>query len=136
MQGIKQNKLSINSKSFFEGNMAVPLDLAGNISLVLQVIILFLLLLGLPLAKGFGGKKNLLLHGYLTVTALILHTFPIFIVMIPAFGSELGELGELSFLNTFTVWSHVILGTVAEILGFIIVVYWVPNHHQRWLAQE
>jgi hypothetical protein len=123
----KRNKLSINSKSFFEVIMAVPLDLAGNISLVLQVVILFLLVLGLPFAKGFGGKKNLLLHGYLTVIALILHTFLIFIVMIPAFANGLGELGGLSFLNAFSVWSHIIFGTVAEILGFIVVVFWVAK---------
>lgn len=105
----------------------MALDPVGNVSLVLQVVILFLLVLGLPLAKGFWGKKNLLLHGYLTVIALILHTFLIFIVMIPPFSNGLGELGELSFLNAFTVWSHVILGTVAEILGFIVVVFWIAK---------
>jgi hypothetical protein len=107
--------------------MSVPLDPVGNISLVLQVVILFLLVLGLPFVKGFGGKKNLMLHGYLTVLALGLHTVLIFIVMIPAFSSGLGELGELSFLNSFNVWSHVILGTIAEILGFIVVVFWISK---------
>jgi hypothetical protein len=32
----------------------------GNISLVLQVIILFMLILGLPLARGEENKKNLI----------------------------------------------------------------------------
>ena len=59
--------------------MSVPLDPAGNISLVLQVVILFLLILGLPHAIGVGGKKNLIRHGYLTILALILHTILIFI---------------------------------------------------------
>jgi hypothetical protein len=107
--------------------MAVAFDPVGNISLVLQVVILFLLVLGLPFVKGYGGKKNLLTHGYLTFLALALHTVLIFIVMIPSFTNGFGELGELSFLNAFTVWSHAILGTVAEILGFIVVVFWIAK---------
>ena len=108
-------------------SMSVPLDPVGNISLVLQVVILFLLVLGLPFAKGFGGKKNLLIHGYLTILALILHTVLIFVVMIPSFSSGLGELGKLSLLDAFNVWSHVILGTIAEILGFVVVVFWISK---------
>jgi hypothetical protein len=107
--------------------MSVPLDPIGNISLVLQVVILFLLVLGLPFAKGFAGKKNLMIHGYLTILALALHTIIIFIVMIPSFSSGLGELADLSYLDAFNVWSHVILGTVAEILGFIVVVFWISK---------
>jgi len=107
--------------------MSVPLDPAGNISLVLQVVVLFLLIVGLPFAKGFIGKKNLLIHGYLTILALILHTVLIFVVMIPSFSRGYGELGELSLLNSFNVWSHVILGTIAEILGFIVVAYWISK---------
>jgi hypothetical protein len=105
----------------------VSLDPVGNVSLVLQIVILFLLILGLPLVRGFGVKKNLVRHGYLTVLALILHTVLIFIVMIPSFGHGLGELGELSFLYSFTVWSHVILGTVAEVLGILVVGFWVSK---------
>ena len=105
----------------------VPLDPVGNVSLVLQIVILFLLILGLPLARGFGVKKNLMRHGYLTVLALILHTFLIFIFMIPIFGNGLGELGGLSFPYSLTVWSHVILGTTAEVLGILVVGFWVSK---------
>jgi hypothetical protein len=106
--------------------MSVPID-PGDVSLILQVVILFLLILGLPLAKGFGGKKNLIRHGYLTVLALALHSILIFVVMIPAFTSGFGDLGQLSFLDAFTVWSHAFLGTAAEILGFIVVGFWVSK---------
>jgi hypothetical protein len=109
------------------GMSAVPLDPVGNVSFVLQIVILFLLILGLPLARGFGVKKNLMRHGYLTVLALILHTLIIFIVMIPSFGNGLGDLGELSFPYSFTVWSHVVLGTVAEVLGVLVVGFWVSK---------
>jgi hypothetical protein len=52
--------------------MSVPLDPLGNISLVYQVVILFLLILSLPFVRGMGGKKNLMRNGYLTVLALTL----------------------------------------------------------------
>ena len=109
------------------GMSMVPLDPVGNVSLVLQFVILFLLILSLPLARGFGVKKNLMRHGYLTVLALILHTFLIFIVMIPTFGNGLGELGGLSFPYSLTVWSHVILGTTAEVLGILVVGFWMSK---------
>jgi hypothetical protein len=106
--------------------MLTTLDL-GDISLVLQFVILFLLVLGLPLAKGLGGKKNLMRHGYLTVIALIMHTSLTLIVMIPTFSNGLVEIGELSYLNALNIWSHAILGTAAVILGFIVVGFWVSK---------
>lgn len=102
----------------------VPLDPIGNISLILQITILFLLILGLPLIRIRDTKKNLMRHGYSTVVALILHSILIFIVMIPVFSNGIPELSELDFFSSLTVYSHVILGTLAEILGVIIVVFW------------
>jgi hypothetical protein len=104
-----------------------PLDQIGNISLVLQIVILFLLILGLPFVKGLGVKKNFLTHGYLTVLALILHSVIIFIAMLPVFSNGIGELGGLSFLAALTVWSHAILGTTAEIFGVIVIGFWVSK---------
>jgi hypothetical protein len=106
----------------------VALDPIGNVSLILQVIILFLLILGLPLVRGDSIKKNLMRHGYLTVVALLLHTGLIFIVMVPSLSQGLGELGELSILDSFNVWSHVVLGTVAEVLALIVIVPWLFKH--------
>ena len=63
----------------------------------------------------------------MSVIALILHTILILIVMIPSFSSGFGELGELSFLDGLNVWSHAILGTAAEILGFIVVGFWLSK---------
>jgi hypothetical protein len=105
----------------------VSSDPVGDISLVLQVVILFVLILGLPFVKGLGVKKSFFMHGYLTIFALILHSVLIFIVMIPVFNNGIGELGGLSFLAALTVWSHVILGTVAEILGIIVIGFWVSK---------
>ena len=117
--------------------MSVPLvDPVGNISLVLQVVILFLLVLGLPFVKGIGAKKNLMYHGFLTVLALVLHTILIFAVMIPAFSSRLGELGGRSFLDAFNVWSHVILGSAAEVLGFVVVGFWISKSPSKMACER
>ena len=99
----------------------------GYVSLGFQVLIFFLLILGIPLVRGTGNKKNLMRHGYLTVLALILHTSLIIILMIPTIDSGFGALNGLSFLDSLTVWSHVILGTAAIILGFIIVGFWLSK---------
>ena len=109
----------------------MALDPVGNISLSLQIVILFLLVLGLPLARGPSGKKNFVRHGYSTMAAIILHTILIFIVMIPTFLNGVNEFAGLTFLASITVWSHAILGTIAEVLGMIIVVSWVLKGPQK-----
>ena len=101
------------------------LDPIGNISLALQIVILFLLILGLPFFRGAINRKNLVWHGYSTVAALVLHSILIFLVMIPSLSNGIGELAEISILNLFTIISHAILGTLAEILGLTIVLLWV-----------
>jgi hypothetical protein len=37
----------------------------------------------------------------------------------------LGEIGGLSIFDSLTVWSHVVLGTTAEVLGIILVSSWL-----------
>jgi len=103
------------------------LDVMGNISLSLQVAIIFLLILGLPLARGPTGKKNLIRHGYLTVLALVMHTILIFVVMVPSFINGFSSVGSLSVLSALDVWTHIILGTLAEALGIIIIVFWLSK---------
>lgn len=105
----------------------VPLDPVGNISLTLQIVILFLLILGLPFFRGTSNAKNLILHGYLTIIALVLHTLLIFSVMVPTFTNGLGELGGLSLFDSVTVWSHIILGIAAETGGIILVSLWISK---------
>jgi len=45
--------------------------------------------------------------------------------MTPSFIDGFNELGELSLFASVTVWSHAVLGTLAEALGIIIVVAWL-----------
>jgi hypothetical protein len=104
--------------------MSVELDPIGNISLALQMVTLFLLVLGLPFVKGVGTAKNFLRHGYLTVIALVMHSIVIVIVMLPTFFDGLGGIGELSLFASFMVGSHAILGTLVEILAIVVVAVW------------
>ena len=104
--------------------MSISFD-PGDASLVLQVVVFFLLVLGLPFVKGIGTKKNFMIHGRLTFLALILHTAFIFVAMVPSLGGGFGEVAGLSFLDVPIFWSHVILGTFALILGFTIIGFWV-----------
>lgn len=105
--------------------MATALDPVGNVTLVLQVTILFLLILGLPFVKGEGSKKNLTRHGYLTALAVALHTVLIFVVMVPSFVRGFSELGGQSIVDIANIWSHVVLGTVAEALGVFLIAAWL-----------
>ncbi len=109
-------------------------DEVGDISLILQIVILFLLVLGLPFSRGTSGKRNLMLHGYSTVAAVILHTILIFIVMIPSLTGGADELGGLSALASLTVWSHVVLGTAAWVLGLFLVVFWLVYGPSRMMC--
>ncbi len=109
----------------------MALDPVGNVSLVFNVVVLFLLIIGLPLIRGgrktVNAKRNFIRHGYLTIVALLLETILIFVVMVPSLLSDVSELGELSILDSANIWSHVVLGIIAEALGFAIVALWLYN---------
>jgi len=59
------------------------------------------------------------------VAALILHTVSILIVMIPSLVDGVDEFATLSIAASVTVWSHVVLGTLAWILGIVIIGFWL-----------
>jgi hypothetical protein len=103
----------------------VPLDPVGNISLIFQMIALFLLILGLPAVSRKQDFEWAPRHGYLTLGALVLHTALIFIVMVPVFMEGIPEIGEIPVLWQVNVVSHVILGIIADVLGWVIVLNWL-----------
>jgi hypothetical protein len=72
-----------------------------------------------------------MLHGYLPAVALVLNYILIFVVMVPSFSNGFAELGGLLILNSFTVWSHAALGTVAEVLAIAFIVPWLYKHPSR-----
>lgn len=104
----------------------VALDPVGNVSLIFQIVTMFLLVLGLPFFRSATkNKKNLLAHGYSTVAALILNSILIFVVMIPSFTGGLSEIGDLSLFASVTVLSHALLGTLAVISAIIMIASWL-----------
>jgi len=138
---------SFNSKSILKTpvNLSlvffmVALDPVGNVSLVFNVVILFLLILGIPLIrgadKGVDAKRNFIRHGYLTLIALVLETSLIFIVMVPSFLRGLGELSGLSILDSVNFWSHIVLGTLAEVLAIIIIVPWLYKRPSKMACER
>jgi hypothetical protein len=107
--------------------VVMQLDQLGSISLALQVVILFILILGLPVARGAGSKKNFIRHGYLTVLALVLHTSLTFGIMIPTFSRDIVNVTNLPILYETNVLAHVVLGITAEVLGYVVVGFWVSK---------
>ncbi len=103
----------------------MALDLAGNITLILSVISLFLLILGIPLVQNLKNAENFKRHGYLTIIALVIETILVFIVMIPSFINNFGDILLLSPLPALDNWIHVSLGVVAEVAGFVYVIMWL-----------
>jgi uncharacterized membrane protein YozB (DUF420 family) len=100
----------------------------ADLSLVLQVSILTLLFVSLGLK--FGGKH--FWHGVLMLSALVLHSGSIFVVMVPS----LMALGQsiLTFpSDTFSIVSifHVLFGASAEVMAVLLVSAW---HLQRDVA--
>jgi hypothetical protein len=97
----------------------------GSVSLAFQVIILFLLILGLPFVKGKDSMNNAKRHGYSTVAAVTLHTFLIFGVMLPSFATNTAAMTDFSIVELGIVWFHIVLGVVAEVLAVGLVAFWI-----------
>ena len=102
----------------------VPIDL-GSVSLAFQVIILFLLIIGLPFVKGKDSAINAKRHGYSALAAVTLHTILIFGVMIPSLSSNPSVMANFSPIELTVVFSHVILGVLAEVLAVGLVASWL-----------
>jgi hypothetical protein len=102
-------------------------DIAGDVSLIVQIVILFILVLGLPLAKDNQNSKNLLRHGYLTAFALGFHTVLVIIVMILLAFEGFSSIFSLPTLNLVLSLSHIILGFAALGLAYVVVGFWVSK---------
>jgi hypothetical protein len=90
----------------------------ATVSLVLQIVVLALLFVGL----GLKSKKKFHQHGILMLTAVVLHTITILVVMIPSF--RVIASGEFPALVSAVTYVHGIAGVLAELLGVWIVVTW------------
>jgi len=102
-------------------------ELDGNIISVIQIIALILLTIGVYPYRIRTKNRNLIMHGFLSITALALNLFTVFYAMIPFFNSMLGALNGFSLLSIAVIMLHTGLGVVAIVLGFAIIVSWITH---------
>jgi len=100
-----------------------PYALIATVSLIIQVIVLFLLLYGFSLKR----KLKFWQHGRVMAVALILHLIMIFVFMIPSFAYEVVPSYIIPFpleLISIVGLFHGIAGIAAIILGCWLVAAW------------
>lgn len=101
------------------------LDFQGNVVSVVQVVALILLVVGVYPYRIRTKNRNLIMHGFLSIIALVLNLATVFSVMLPVLNGNLALILGLSIFESVIVWLHFGFGGVAIILGFVIVVSWV-----------
>lgn len=101
------------------------LDFQGNVVSVIQVIALILLIVGIYPYRIRAKNRNLIIHGFLSILALVLNLATIISVMIPVLSSRITLISGLPILQSTIVWLHVASGTGAVLLGFVIIVPWL-----------
>ena len=116
-------------------------EIIVNVSLILEIIILILLIIG----SEYAYKKKYTKHGWMMVVAVALHTVSVLSIMIPSIVEESNLLGEITSAGIVTQL-HVISGTAAWILGIASIVWWgfkktkahvsLPSHLKRkWVMR-
>ena len=103
------------------------LDFQGNLISFIQVIALNLLVIGVYPYRIRTKNRNLIMHGFFSITAIGLNLATILDVMIPNFSGNLVSISNLQLVQSSVVWSHAILGTVAVGLGLLIIFSWVTH---------
>jgi len=103
----------------------MTLDLQDSIVIAIQIIALILPTLGVYPYLIRTKNRNLIMHGFLCVLALILNLITIFWVMIPTFSSTIAYMGEIPILQTAIILLHASFGAVSIILGSIIIASWI-----------
>lgn len=112
---------------------------SGDIGLVINVIALFLLLIGV-MRRG-GSTAVLIRHGYLSILGFALKMATVVILMIPTLAMEPLDMGELSPISFWILTAKIATGIAGTILGFVCIVPWFtkPLSHmacskvRRWM---
>ena len=106
------------------GRANLELTFLSVIDLVIQFVILGILLVD----YFYLQKKSIKKHGLVMGLAFLLNTILISVIMVPPFLEEVAEIAEQSL--DFTgglLWSHHILGLIAEILAGFLVIKWAAK---------
>jgi hypothetical protein len=105
----------------------VTLDFQGNVVSVIQVIALILLVIGVYPYRIRTRNRNLIIHGFLSITATGLNLATVLYIMIPAFSEDFISIGQSTFVQLAVIWSHAVLGVVAIVLGLVIIFSWITH---------
>ena len=105
----------------------MTLDFQGNVVSVIQIIALILLVIGVYPYRIRTKNRNLIMHGFLSILALVLNLATTISVMIPSFSTNISLITNLSILQSTVVWLHVASGIAAILLGFVIIASWVTH---------
>jgi hypothetical protein len=105
----------------------MALDIQGTVVSLIQVIAIILLVIGVYPNRIRTKNRNLIMHGFLSILAIILNLATVLSVMIPVFVDNLVSISNLSLVQSVTVWLHSVLGIVAIVLGLVIIFSWVTH---------
>ncbi len=105
----------------------MTLDFQGNIVSIIQVIALIFLIIGVYPYRIRTKNRNLIMHGFLSITAIGLNLATVLSIMIFSFSDNFVSIGSLPLAQSAVVWSHAVLGVVAIVLGLIIILSWVTH---------
>jgi hypothetical protein len=102
----------------------MDLDILGNIVTVIQVVAFVMLLIGVYPSKQREERKNLLIHGVLSTSALIANLVTIFVVMLPVFLKILSGTLVSNFAKFPFTWVHAVVGILTLSSSIIIISFW------------
>ncbi len=105
----------------------MALDLQGTLISIIQIIALIFLVIGVYPNKVRTKNRNLIMHGFFSVLAIILNLATVLSVMIPVFVGSLVSIGNLLLVQSVIVWLHAISGALAIVLGLVIIFSWVTH---------
>ncbi len=105
----------------------MALDLTGNIVIAVQILALVMLVVGVCPYRIRTKNRNLIMHGFLAITAVVLNLITVFYVMVPVFSEGIAGLIGVSMLGSAVVVAHAVLGTAAIVSGLIIIATWVTH---------
>jgi hypothetical protein len=102
-------------------------DFQDTLVIILQIIAIVLPTLGVYPYRIRTKNRNLIMHGFLGILAIVLNVFTIFWFMLPAFSATISNFGQIALLTAATIMLHAVLGSTAIVLGVIIIASWVTH---------
>jgi len=99
----------------------------ADLNLLFQIAIFIFLIGGVSIVKLRRGFAK---HGVVMGLALLLNTISIAVVMIPSSLSFRGLFSAPFTRPTLAIVSHIVMGSLTEILGIWLVAVWAFRRHE------